>query len=377
MTVGGVENVFVQTLEKLQHLYDITVFLDWPVQEPVYAKWFEEHKNIKLVVFYPKSPFFSNLMKYSSHFPLKNIRKISYSLYKKYRRFKLMVLNKVARDVDLIIDYKNACFWKEIKNINVPKITWVHGSFNFFQNDRCLKNFRGYDKIVCLTDSFRKDFLMKYPEYQDRIIKIYNPIDYRKIAEESKNAEHFGGKYFVCVSRLDVDKDVKTVLLAFDEFWRNENMPDCSLLVIGSGPTERSLKELSETLSAKNNILFLGQKIRPFGYMSYALANILSSYNEGLPTVLIEGAACGVLNISSDCPNGPGEILLAGKGGVLFEPGNYRQLAAIMADVWNDRIDKKTLIENSLNNLKRFDLETSVEQVKSLIENTGSYKNEQ
>ena len=50
---------------------------------------------------------------------------------------------------------------------------------------------------------------------------------------------------------------------------------------------------------------------------------ILSSRYEGLPNVLLESLALEKMVISSNCRTGPKEILLNGKGGLLFEVGDY------------------------------------------------------
>ena len=56
-----------------------------------------------------------------------------------------------------------------------------------------------------------------------------------------------------------------------------------------------------------------------FSYMKKADAFILSSLWEDPGFVLIEAAFCNLFIISSDCKNGPKEILLNGKGGILFK----------------------------------------------------------
>ena len=101
--------------------------------------------------------------------------------------------------------------------------------------------------------------------------------------------------------------------------------------------------------------------------MKNAVANVLSSRGEGLPTVLIESAAVGTLNISSNCKCGPREILLAGRAGLLFEPGNAAQLAKCMCDVYNKKVNVKSMIKKSTDALNRFDAETIVGQIISLI----------
>lgn len=74
-------------------------------------------------------------------------------------------------------------------------------------------------------------------------------------------------------------------------------------------------------------IVFTGALNNPYGIMRGAIANILSSESEGLPTLLLESVALGVPCISSKCKNGPREILLNGRGGLLFETGDANALA--------------------------------------------------
>ena len=101
--------------------------------------------------------------------------------------------------------------------------------------------------------------------------------------------------------------------------------------------------------------------------MKGAIANILSSKSEGLPTVLIESIAIGTINISSDCRNGPSEILCDGAGGLLFEPGNAEQLAKCMDAVFNNRIDIKNMKSVAYNGLKRFDADRISKDIIRLI----------
>ena len=54
---------------------------------------------------------------------------------------------------------------------------------------------------------------------------------------------------------------------------------------------------------------------------------ILTSKFEGLPNVLLESLVLKKFIISSDCRTGPKEILLNGKGGLLFKVGDYKALS--------------------------------------------------
>jgi glycosyltransferase involved in cell wall biosynthesis len=67
--------------------------------------------------------------------------------------------------------------------------------------------------------------------------------------------------------------------------------------------------------------------------MARAAVFVLSSIEEGLPTVLIEAMAVGMPVISTNCPSGSDEILDNGKYGLLMPVGNTEAIAKAILDV--------------------------------------------
>ena len=63
--------------------------------------------------------------------------------------------------------------------------------------------------------------------------------------------------------------------------------------------------------------------------------------------VILEAALCNTLIISSNCPNGPKEILSDGQNGFLFQNNN-------LSDLLNKFDEFKNLSENELNKKKVF-----------------------
>ena len=57
----------------------------------------------------------------------------------------------------------------------------------------------------------------------------------------------------------------------------------------------------------------------PFPIIKKADLFVLSSKYEGLPNVLLEAATLKKFIISSNCPTGPKEILMNGKGGFILK----------------------------------------------------------
>ena len=124
---------------------------------------------------------------------------------------------------------------------------------------------------------------------------------------------------------------------------------------------------MAASLSCANQVVFTGAVPNPLGYMRGAMANILSSYSEGFAIVLTEAAAVGTLNISSDCKNGPRDILLDGAGGLLFRPGDAAALAQHMSDVFNKRVDVAKMCRVARDGLARFDTDIITKQIIDLI----------
>lgn len=373
MIIGGVESVFIRTLEEMLKKVSesgkgdlkICVITHAKIKEPLYVDWFRKHPEIELRVCYPLQNFFEGMIKYTNFFPVRQLRKISFSLYKKIKQINI---RKNFEDIDVCIDYKNASFFKELAFFKGRKITWIHGSVKYLTACGIDKHLCGYDKIIGLTDAFVKDFKVAFPALKDRVLRIYNPIDRATIRKMTKRGDRLSGKFFCQVSRLEnFQKDLDTLILAFNDFYLQNEKPNVRLVIVGGGPREKKLKKMVAALPCSGNVVFTGAIKNPLGYMESAMGLILSSKIEGLPTVLLESMAVGTLCVASDCQYGPREILMDGKAGILFEVGNVKQLSGIMSDLYNNKINTKKFIENATLSLDRFEPSLINEQIWNLI----------
>lgn len=363
LIVGGVETVFANTMDELLKNRDLEIIIvtHAKVREPLYVDWFKAHPELPVYVYYPLCNWFEDLAP-KCHGILKILRKIVFSLYKKYRRF---IWNNKFKDVDVFIDYKNFESFKELRHINKPKIVWMHSALSYFEKNGSLGRLPAYTKIVGITDDFVEDFKIKYPAYADKVVRIYNPMDVKAIQQKAKAEKSPNGKYFCHVSRLVPGKDIKTLLKAFDVFAKNHKT--VKLYIVGDGEKTDEFKNYAKTLKSKNQIVFTGTKNNPYGIMKGALANILSSEYEGLPTVVLESVILGVPCISSKCKNGPREILLDGKGGLLFDIGDTQKLAEHMEYVFDNPAKAQKLADTATKGLKRFEPKSIAKQIIELV----------
>ena len=361
MQMGGAEAVLKRILDALvkDNNFKIVLFTYTNISEPVYADWIKQNKNIKHIVLYPL--FGTNL----PHFFL--FRLFVHAIRDVYRFIKYTAFNRNRfKDIDAVVDFYDCDFLKELKKVNLPKIAWWHSSMTKFKCGNYINKLDYYDKFVVLTDEAKSE-LDKL--LNNKIVNIYNPIDIKDIQNKAKDISKIDlpNKYFCSVARMSQDKDIITILNAFNKFWLDNKKPDVKLILVGGGNLQSYFENIANKLPSKSNIIFTGAQKNPFAYMKYATAHILSSYSEGLPTVLIESMAVETLNIASSCPNGPREILMDGKAGLLFKPGNVDELAQHMTNVYNKNIDINSMVNVATKSLKRFSTAIIIKKITNLF----------
>ena len=366
MQMGGAKAVLVRTLEQLIKRDDLDVsFVSYvKITEPVYAQWFANHPQVKQYVLYP-CPWLGTKLK--RFFLLRIGQHFLRDIYRWGRR--IMFNKRVWNNFDVVVDYYDFGFYQELKNVNVRKIAWWHSSINKFISgaNKYIKFLKKYNQFVVLTDGFMTEFKEKWPQCKNKIVRIYNPMDIGVIQKRAIDAmRELDNDYFICVARLSGDKDIETVLRAFDIFWQNNNCPDVNMVFVGGGDLNK-YRALADKFGVRDKIIFMGAQKNPFGFMKYSMAHVLSSHSEGLPTVLLETMAVEVLNIASDCKNGPREILLDGDAGLLFQPGNADDLAAHMENVWKNKVPIKKMKKAATKSCDRFSIQNVIPDVVKVI----------
>jgi len=193
----------------------------------------------------------------------------------------------------------------------------------------------GADAVVAVSHGLADDIAERVGLPRSRIQVIYNPVVTAELAARAR--EPVDHPWFapgeppvvLSVGRLTVPKDYPTLIRAFARI-----APRCAarLVILGEGEARAELEALVRRLGLEERVALPGFVANPYAYMARAKVFVLSSIWEGLPTVLIEALACGCRVVSTDCRNGPREILEDGKWGRLVPPGAVDDLAtAILA----------------------------------------------
>ena len=105
------------------------------------------------------------------------------------------------------------------------------------------------------------------------------------------------------------------------------------LLLMGKGDAEAAIRAQIAQLGLGERVHLHEFEPNPYPFMRQAHALLLSSDQEGLPTVLIESLICGRPVVSVDCPSGPAEILTGDLQPFLVPMHDEQALAAAIAQV--------------------------------------------
>lgn len=167
------------------------------------------------------------------------------------------------------------------------------------------------------------------------VLTLYNPVtgtrkqvdvptELPPAAAQWADGDH---KRVLAVGTLKAVKDFPTLIRAFALL---HNQVNVRLLILGEGEERPKLEALIQSLGLQDAVSLPGFAANTAPFYAHADVFVLSSVNEGLPTVMIEALEQGVPVVSTDCPSGPREILEGGKYGKLMPVGNAEALAAAM-----------------------------------------------
>ncbi len=155
---------------------------------------------------------------------------------------------------------------------------------------------------------------------EKKISLLRDPVvDIRKIYKLKKEKiESFleDEEFILGVGRLTRQKNFSFLINCF--FKLSEENKKLKLVILGEGEEKKKLTEIIIKNKLEEKVLLLGHSNNIFKYLSRAKFFILSSLWEDPGWVLIEAAASNTLILSSDCMNGPSEIIEKNKGGQLY-----------------------------------------------------------
>ena len=293
--------------------------------------------KIKLIDYIPKNSFLKS--------------RLSYIIIFFWNFFKLKSLIKNDKPDFLIIHLMTSLpiFLSLFMSKNTKIILRISGlpKINFIRHIFWKVFAKRIYKVTCPTKS-TYDYMLKRKIFRKEKMEVLrDPIidlkEYRLKKIEKFNFEELKNKkYIIGIGRLTKQKNFDLMINFFKKI--SNTYPSLNLVIIGEGENKTKLKKLSINLSLEKRIYFLGYQKNIFKYLTRAECFILTSLWEDPGFVLVEAALAGVPIISSECPNGPKEIIQ--NNGFLFQNNNLNDLVIKFRDFLNT--DEKEIYRNKV-----------------------------
>jgi len=216
-------------------------------------------------------------------------------------------------------------------------------------------------KITCPTYATYKN-LSKFEFLKEKLCVLNDPIlNINEIQKNKKKKVDIGDnikkivlkkKFFLSVGRFTKQKNFLFYLKCIPEILKLHD--ELYFIFIGQGEDKKNFLKISNKLNISNKIFIIDYTENVHYFMKNANALVLPSLWEDPGFVLVEAGYNGCTVISSDCPNGPSEII-GEDGGYLFKSNSKNSLVKTINFFLKD--SKKNILFKKYNlkkRLKRF-----------------------
>ncbi|MBI04981.1 MAG: hypothetical protein CMI96_04100 [Pelagibacteraceae bacterium] len=326
---GGAEKALIRLAEQdLSNQHTILSFLDIENNNV-----FKSEKNVKIISLGIKNKYLDLYKIFKITFYLNKIKPDIVQTWMYYANFigGLVAYFSGFRDIIWCLHSQSADS-KEF-SITIKVISYLSKKFS-----KILPKV-----IICCSETVRdSNVKYGYNEYNSDV--IYNGLDikeFNKINLKENAFYNLHDKYkdefkIGMVARWDKFKDFETLFKSLNLFKKYNKKFILFLAGLNLINENQKLTQLTKKYNLQKHVVYLGHVNKTNQLYNILDITILSSFSEGLPTVLIESMACETLCVSTDV--GDSKIILS-KYGWLSKKSDYKQLFAKLKDAY---ILKKT-----------------------------------
>lgn len=271
------------------------------------------------------------------------------------------LLNQIRPDIIIAVDHRAIFYsrlyrWLRSKEVRLG--SWMHQTIsNFCKSDAA--RLKTVDFHLTISSGGVKELKKLIFPSANNIYLVYNPV-----LLGSHLTPRPVTPIFLYIGRLvyDREKNVSEFLRALSHVkgsWK--------ALIIGDGPDRERLKNLAEKLEISDHITWLGWVSEPWTHVQAASVLVLTSKYEGFGLAMVEALSRGIPCISSDCPDGPADIIEHGKNGWFYPSGDISELARLLQTVVDDPEllpDQAMVKETS----EKFSSEKIVNNIRDILE---------
>lgn len=233
---------------------------------------------------------------------------------------------------------------------NKPVITTLRGSdVNLAKKSGLMRQLAGSclshsRAVVTVSPALKQGLVTQFPYYAHKINVIANGIDPAFFAAGEQRRANDGIVRFLYAGNLVPGKGVQVILEAAaalsEENWR--------LDIVGDGPEREKLAAFCQAKGLQAKVIFHGS-VAPEqmpGFMSQADVFVFASFAEGRPNVVLEAMAVGLPVLASSIP-ALQELIVSGREGLLFPPGDGQRLGEQMAQLLSNSAERRNMGEQA------------------------------
>jgi glycosyltransferase involved in cell wall biosynthesis len=167
------------------------------------------------------------------------------------------------------------------------------------------------DAILCQSDAMAADLAANFAIERAKLKVLANPINIQAIraalASVPRPAWASTSPRLLFVGRLAREKGIDLLLFAVQEV--RQHYPQIHLTILGTGPEETRLKNLSRELNLESAVSFPGYKENLTDFYAHTTLYVQPSRHEGLPNALLEAAAAGLPLVATPSSAGVTNLL--------------------------------------------------------------------
>ncbi|WP_371372139.1 glycosyltransferase [Sporomusa aerivorans] len=272
------------------------------------------------------------------------------------------LLNSLNPDIILAVDHRAVFYsrlYRWLRPDSVKIGVWMHVSLNNY-SIKHFNNLKFADFYLAISSGMANNLKKRLPvnANKEKIYIVHNPTPLVEYAVPRSTIP-----IFVYIGRLryDHDKRVNDFLNALSGvhgLWK--------ALIIGDGPETDKLKRMAVELGISSCITWTGWVNDPWAYVEEASVLVLTSRNEGFGLVLVEALSRGIPCISSNCPDGPADIIEHGKNGWLYPPYSVSELTRLLQMVVDDCgvLPDQYLVKKSM---EKFTAKTVMNNIRQIL----------
>lgn len=284
---------------------------------------------------------------------------IDIMILQQQRRYDLKVIDtliKIIKDEGFTIIHSHGARANFItrfirSKLSIPCVTTIHSDFMLDFKGNLYKHIiytnlnvfalKKFDYFIAVSENFKEMLIGRgFPE--NKIFTVYNGMDFNedisyKSKEEFLNDRGLSRikskKLVGILARLHPVKGHEVFVKAAADILAYDR--DIHFLITGNEGELPLLDDLIKQLGIRENVHFIGFIDAPYDFLNSIDINVLTSYSESFPYVLLEGARLKKPTISSAVGGIP-MLIKDGKNGYLFKAGDSDELSKKLSMMLRD-----------------------------------------